>query len=122
VRALIEDGRVDTVHDLSDGGLLVALAEMALAADIGFKIDVPAERRNASFYFGEDQARYLLVLPSAEADRLVVDAKKAGIPVVLLGRTIGGNLLRIAGESEIALSKLREAHEVWLPSTMTGEL
>jgi len=54
VRALIESGRVDTVHDISDGGLLVAISEMAIAGNIGAKIS----SGGIPFLFGEDQARY----------------------------------------------------------------
>jgi phosphoribosylformylglycinamidine synthase II len=122
VRALIEKRRADTVHDVSDGGLLVALAEMALAADIGIEIDVPAKQRIASFFFGEDQARYLLSATPEEADRIASEAKSASVAALILGRTIASKVLRIAGEGEIELSKLRKAHEAWFPGFMSGEL
>ena len=70
VRGLIETGRVDTVHDVSDGGLLVALAEMAMAGGIGADFCVPGTTIEAvPFLFGEDQGRYLLGRAGREAKR-----------------------------------------------------
>ena len=69
VRALIEQGRVRTCHDVSDGGLLVAIAEMALAGGIGAAIEAPrgsGRRAVAAWLFGEDQGRYIIAVPAAE--------------------------------------------------------
>jgi len=117
VRALIEAGRVDTVHDISDGGVLVAIAEMALAGNIGAAIAAGT----IQFLFGEDQARYLLAAPRAAVERIVSEAKRAGVATVLLGVT-HGNKIAVEGLGELALSRLRKTHEAWLPSYMSGEL
>ena len=117
VRALIEAGRVDTMHDVSDGGLLVAIAEMALAGNIGAAL-APG---TISFLFGEDQARYVLAAPREAAERVVSEAKRAGVAAVLLG-VAQGDKIAVEGFGEIALERLRKAHESWLPSYMTGEL
>ena len=63
VRGLIEIGRLDTVHDVSDGGLLVAIAEMALKGDIGADIGQASLPDAVPFFFGEDQARYVIAAP-----------------------------------------------------------
>ncbi len=60
VRGLIADGQATAVHDLSDGGLLVALAEMAMASGIGAELETPAGQAPHAFWFGEDQGRYVL--------------------------------------------------------------
>jgi phosphoribosylformylglycinamidine synthase len=60
VRKLIEAGRVDTVHDVSDGGLLVAIAEMAMPRGIGASIGLAGLPDAIAFWFGEDQARYVI--------------------------------------------------------------
>src|SRR5690242_13157716 len=61
VRGLIADGLVTAVHDVSDGGLLVAIAEMAMASGIGATLEpVPEDTPAHAFWFGEDQARYLV--------------------------------------------------------------
>src|SRR6202012_3042796 len=60
VRALIRDGVVTAVHDVSDGGLLVALAEMAMASHIGAVLEAADDVAPHAFWFGEDQGRYVL--------------------------------------------------------------
>jgi len=121
VRGLIEQGRVDTAHDVSDGGVLVAVAEMAIAGNIGVEIGIAGETTEAiPFFFGEDQARYLLAVPAAAAPDISDAAQKAGIFVALIGKT-GGDRLVVAREGEVALSKLRAAHEGWFPSYMRAE-
>ncbi|MBI3677374.1 MAG: phosphoribosylformylglycinamidine synthase subunit PurL [Proteobacteria bacterium] len=121
VRKLIEDGRIDTAHDVSDGGVLVALAEMALAGNIGAEVGVAGETPEAiPFFYGEDQGRYLLAAPPDVADKIDQEAEKSGIVVALLGKT-GGDKIAIAREGEVLLSKLRKAHEGWFPAYMSGE-
>jgi phosphoribosylformylglycinamidine synthase len=117
VRTLIEAGRADTVHDLSDGGLLVALAEMAMPARIGAKIALPGTGDAIAFLYGEDQARYLVV--TADAERILVDAKAASVPATLLGYT-GGDKIAVEGAGEIAIAALARAHEGWFPNYMGG--
>jgi phosphoribosylformylglycinamidine synthase II len=119
VRRLVEQGRVDTAHDLSDGGLLVALAEMALAGGIGAQAGVAGTTVDAiPFFFGEDQARYLIAVPLGEANRIEQDARDAGIIHAIIGKTHAAGTLRIAGAGEVALSELRKAHEGWFPAYM----
>ncbi len=80
VRKLIEDGRVDTVHDVSDGGVLVALAEMALAGDVGVEVGVAGTTVEAvPFFFGEDQARYVVAASAAEIDKIEGELRTANI-------------------------------------------
>jgi phosphoribosylformylglycinamidine synthase subunit PurL len=121
VRKLIEDGRVDTVHDASDGGILVALAEMALAGDIGVEAGVAGTTVEAiPFFFGEDQARYLLAVPAKEADRIESELRAAGIIHALIGKTVAEKVVRVAREGEVALADLRKAHEGWFPGFMAA--
>jgi phosphoribosylformylglycinamidine synthase len=119
VRRLIEQGRVDTAHDLSDGGLLVALAEMAMAGGIGVEL-VLEDRATAPFLFGEDQGRYVLAVRNDEAARLIVEAKAAGVAVSSLGAT-GGDKIAAEDAGEVSVSRLRAAHESWFPAYMSGE-
>ncbi|MGZ5928199.1 MAG: AIR synthase related protein, partial [Rhizomicrobium sp.] len=120
VRRLIEQGRVDTVHDLSDGGLLVAVAEMALKGNIGADIGQAALADAIPFFFGEDQARYLIAAPFAEAEKIVQEARDAYIPVTELGKT-GGDAITVNDKDRVTLSKLRDAHEGWFPRFMGRE-
>lgn len=119
VRRLIESGRVDTCHDLSDGGLLVALAEMALAGNIGLDVSIIGD--GIPFLFGEDQGRYVLAVGAADAAKILDDAKAAGIAASLIGKADTRKLVHVAGEGEIALAELRAAHEGWFPRYMSGE-
>ena len=120
VRALISAGRVATCHDLSDGGLAVALAEMAMARGIGASIEtLPAGPAHAVL-FGEDQARYVIAVPQAEAEAVLAEAKAAGVPALRLGAT-GGATLSFPGEGSVEVAALKSAHENWLPDYMSGK-
>lgn len=120
VRGLIEAGRVSACHDLSDGGLAVALAEMAMAKGIGARIAaLPAGPAHAVL-FGEDQGRYLLSLPAGAAEAVVAEAKAAGVPAQVIGKT-GGGELALPGEAAVSVAALRETHESWLPDYMAGK-
>ena len=122
VRRQIENGRLSACHDVSDGGLLVALAEMILAAGrpLGAGIDLPAGVPDAAAWlFGEDQARYLVSAPEAEAALLTADAARERIPCTAIGKT-GGAALTVAGAGAISVEELRRIHEAWLPSYMAA--
>jgi phosphoribosylformylglycinamidine synthase len=121
VRKLIEDGRVDTAHDCSDGGLLSALAEMALAGNIGVDVGVAGTTVEAiPFFFGEDQARYVLAVPAKEADKIEGELREAGIIHALIGKTIGDKVVRVEREGEVSIASLRKAHEGWFPTYMSA--
>ncbi|MGH6871547.1 MAG: phosphoribosylformylglycinamidine synthase subunit PurL [Rhizomicrobium sp.] len=119
VRKLIEEGRADTVHDCSDGGILVALAEMALAGNIGVEVGVAGTTVQATpFFFGEDQARYILALPAKDADTIEGELREAGIIHAIIGQTMAKKSVLVTGEGEAALADLRKAHEGWFPAYM----
>ncbi|AWN52994.1 phosphoribosylformylglycinamidine synthase subunit PurL [Methylobacterium sp. 17Sr1-1] len=120
VRGLITSGIVDTVHDLSDGGLAVAVAEMALAGNIGAVLpECPLPVACHAYLFGEDQGRYLLAVePDAVAD-LLYSASAQGIDAAVIGVT-GADSLTLPGDEIVDLETLRKAHEGWLPTYMAG--
>jgi len=121
VRALIEDELVTAVHDVSDGGLLVALAEMAMASGIGATLNAPPMGLNPhAFWFGEDQARYVITVGATKA-LVIKRAEAAGVTISKLGST-GGDRLNIPGERPIIIDALRERHEAWLPIYMGAGL
>lgn len=120
VRPLVSAGRVSACHDLSDGGLAVALAEMAMAKGVGAKVAaLPAGSAHAVL-FGEDQGRYLVTVPAGAAEALIAEAKAAGVPAQLIGQT-GGADLALPGEAAVSIVALRKAHESWLPDYMAGK-
>ena len=120
VRGLIEAGRVGTCHDVSDGGLYVAVAEMALAGGVGATLEAPPEGvAPHAWFFGEDQARYVIAANAREAAAILVEAETAGVPARTIGRT-GGGALTASGDDPISLAQLRGAHEGWLPGYMSS--
>ena len=115
VRGLIAAGEVAACHDISDGGLLVAVAEMAMAGDKGIALAaLPAG--NAGL-FGEDQARYLI--ETAIPDSILAKAENEGIYAQLIG-TVGGGSLTLPGGNAISVSELKAVNEAWLPAYMAG--
>jgi len=115
VRAAIQARMVSAVHDLSDGGLVVAAAEMALASDVGVSLDATSAAHAHAFLFGEDQGRYLIATDGAE--RLVARAHEAGVPVATVG-VAGGDAFASGPLYSIPLARLRRAYEDWMPAYM----
>jgi phosphoribosylformylglycinamidine synthase len=124
VRGLIMDGSVVTCHDVSDGGALVAVAEMALAGNIGATIETPqapeALHHLHGWLFGEDQGRYILSMPQSQAGAIQIRADSAKVPIRRIGIT-GGRRLTVDPSHSISLSELRDLHEGWLPNYMAGQ-
>jgi phosphoribosylformylglycinamidine synthase len=121
VRTLIERRIATAVHDISDGGLAVAVAEMAMASGIGADLQAaPAgSLPPAAFWFGEDQARYVLTVRSSDL-AAVLDLAAAGrVPVARLGTT-GGTALLLPGERPLPVKMLSERCESWLPGYMAA--
>ncbi|HXP13221.1 MAG TPA: AIR synthase-related protein, partial [Stellaceae bacterium] len=117
VRAQILGGKVSACHDLSDGGFLVALAEMAISSGIGAALAFPASLPAHAFLFGEDQARYLLA--TSAPDSLLEAAAKADVPASIVGKT-GGDALTLSGGNAISVAELRRINEAWLPAYMAA--
>ena len=118
VRDQIVGRKVEACHDLSDGGLLVALAEMCLSGSTGASIRLPAGAPAPhAFLYGEDQGRYLIATDDGGA--LVEAATRAGVPAVLLGYS-GGPDIAVEGLLSVPLQELRDAHEAWLPGYMNS--
>ncbi|MEE8439067.1 MAG: phosphoribosylformylglycinamidine synthase subunit PurL, partial [Micropepsaceae bacterium] len=116
VRALIEAGRLDTVHDISDGGLLVAIAEMCMAGGIGAMLDAPV---GVAFLFGEDQGRYIFAAPPMETKEILRAASAADVPARVIGAT-GGAELQAPGMAKTRIATLKAEHETWLPNYMNA--
>ena len=120
VRALIREDKVSAVHDVSDGGLLVAIAEMALAGNLGVEL-YPYEGRLPahSIWFGEDQGRYVLAAHPSTAEEIAERARLLGLSARIVGRA-AGDAMRLKGEAALVLGELRAEHESWLPKFMGG--
>ena len=117
VRGEILAGQVTACHDLSDGGLLVALAEMTMAGGVGATVTLPGGLPAHAFFFGEDQGRYLLT--TADPAGVMARLTAAGVPVLQLGAT-GGDALTVEGAGAISTAELRQINEGWLPAYMAA--
>jgi len=118
VRGLIEKGLSNTVHDISDGGLAVALAEMAMASGLGAKINTAGKTPLHSYLFGEDQARYIVCIKHSDAEQMQTLANAANVFVEELGQ-VSGNELTFGDQMTISVAELTQAHEAWLPDYMS---
>jgi phosphoribosylformylglycinamidine synthase subunit PurL len=119
IRAVIREGKAKSVHDVSDGGLLVTIAEMALKGDRGVEL-FPYEGKlpaHAS-WFGEDQGRYVVEVTPALGEEIIERARLLSLPARIVGR-VGGEALVLKGDAPLALVALRTAHEAWLPAYMS---
>ncbi|WIJ26703.1 phosphoribosylformylglycinamidine synthase subunit PurL [Devosia sp. RR2S18] len=123
VRKLIRSGVATAVHDLSDGGLAVGLAEMAVASGIGAEI-VDLEDTDLTLqYFSEDQGRYVVTVhldpQGEEIATLWEEAKGLGIHAPWIGTT-GGTDLVLGKARPLSVAELRKVHEAWFPNFMDG--
>jgi len=120
VRGQILAGPVAACHDLGDGGLLVALAEMAMAGGCGVALDPPSSLLPAhAWWFGEDQARYLI--ETAMPEVILAAAKNMSIYAQCIGRVVGkgaGSALTLPSAGAISVAELKAANEAWLPGYM----
>jgi phosphoribosylformylglycinamidine synthase len=117
VRGLIEAGVTRTVHDISDGGLLVALAEMALGGNRGLRYVAHPELPSHAAAFGEDQGRYLVAAARSNAQSLIEEARALGLPA-RIAASVEGDEIVISSDDKLDLSQIRETHEGWLPNYM----
>ncbi|UVI38767.1 phosphoribosylformylglycinamidine synthase subunit PurL [Qipengyuania spongiae] len=109
VRKLIAEGIVNAVHDISDGGLAVALAEMAMAGGLGAEVSRNEAYSAAQWWFGEDQARYVITVADVEAFNAIAaegpESEEAAEVGFLRMGTVGGT--RLLG---VEIEALRDAH------------
>ena len=121
VRHLIKQGTVSACHDVSDGGILIAIAEMALASVkdamfLGVKITNPTNIPDHAFFFGEEQSRYILT--SSDANSILEIAKRHNVTAKILGKTTKHQELTIDKIGNISLERCFEINERWLPEYM----
>ena len=94
---------------------------MAIASGIGAHLlAAPNSTVPHAWWFGEDQARYIVTVPAADAGLVLAKMKGAGVPCVRIGTT-GGDAIAVAGEAPVAVTSLNTAFESWLPAYMSGK-
>jgi phosphoribosylformylglycinamidine synthase subunit PurL len=117
VRGLIRQGAATAVHDCSDGGLALALAEMAMASGIGATVNQPNDVNPIPTFFGEDQGRYVVTVKRENLDAVLASSEVAGVFALRIGTT-GGKSLQLGSARAILVSDLTAAHESWFPDFM----
>ena len=120
VRSAIRNAQVTACHDISSGGLALALAEMAMSSGKGLDVSL-SDSKGAphALLFGEDQARYVVAVKADVADFLCANAEGAGVPFRRLG-TVAGDKLVVDDLIALPIQQLRNAHESWFPEFMDG--
>ncbi len=115
VRSFIVAGKVNACHDVSDGGVAVALAEMAMAGGIGVSVEGDT---TVPWLFGEDQGRYIATCAADAADGIIDAAVTAGVTAQRIGTTSGSEIK--AGGKAVSVNDLKERHESWFPGFMAA--
>ncbi|MFA5988007.1 MAG: phosphoribosylformylglycinamidine synthase subunit PurL [Sphingomonas sp.] len=120
IRAQIGNGALSAVHDVSDGGLAVTIAEMALAGGVGAMLSAPVPHGLAATYFAEDQGLYVATVNDAHLNDFLHASTRAGVEVERIGRTIIGRLVIECPDKDhvVTLDELRNAHEGFFPKLM----
>ncbi len=117
VREVVDAREVRGVHDLSDGGLAAALAEMAVAGRCGFDVALTSELVPALAWFSETSSRVLVAVDPARADDLVERARVGNVPAQRLG-TAGGDRLVASGAFAVTLADATHAWRDTLPTVL----
>ena len=110
VKELICKSLIDTVHDISDGGLLVAISEMSMKYDYGFDINLKKRNLN-SYLFGEDQARYVISVEEKNLKKVRYILEEKDIYFEEIGKTVKDFI--ILNNEQIAVKELRNIYENW---------
>ncbi|HAD73882.1 MAG TPA: phosphoribosylformylglycinamidine synthase subunit PurL [Alphaproteobacteria bacterium] len=116
IREQIALQHISACHDISDGGLVVAVAEMVMAGTKGATIQMPETATLHGWAFGEDQGRYIVAVQNPDGFSLAATA--ASVPVALLGTVTDGAELKCGNEAPISVSDLRTVNEAFLPDLM----
>ena len=120
LRGLVSDHVVAGVHDVSDGGLAVALAEMAIASGVGFDVSAPgAAAAGHAALFSEAPSRVVLCLGAAEVAGVVEAAAEAELSLFHLG-SAGGNRLVVEGLLDLPLAEVNASWRDALPGKLAG--
>ena len=118
VRQQILGGGINAAHDIADGGLAVAIAEMAMRSGFGAEIAVPKTGNLHGWAFGEDQARF--VVTTADSQALIAAAKEAGIEITKLGMVSDQGELKFGDNDTISIADLNAVFEGCIPALMAG--
>ena len=114
VRKLVAEGAAEGVHDVSDGGLGVALAEMAVRSGLGFRVEAMATHAQL---FSESPSRVVVCVRAGALDQVLDRAGTAGVPASVLGRS-GGDRLVVEGLVDVGLAEATAAWRHEIPESL----
>ena len=117
IREQIALQHIVACHDISDGGLVVAVAEMVMAGTKGAELQMPKTATLHGWAFGEDQGRYIVAVQNPDGFRLAATA--ASVPIARLGTVTDGTELKCGTEAPISVVDLRTVNETFLPDLMS---
>lgn len=120
VRYLIETGVITTCHDLSDGGLALALAEMVIKSKKGIKAQLTGQTPPHAELFGEDQARYLIAVNAHELPKVIEAGKQSSVDLQVVGK-VEGEYLEVENQFKLSVDSLHDAYENWFPNFMDNK-
>ena len=110
---LAEEGRLASAHDVSDGGLAVALAECAMQGSLGLTADLETSIRISSFLFGESTGRAVVSFDPEERKAMIAAAERAGVPIRVAGR-VGGERFSISVNGRLLIDdELAALDRLW---------
>ena len=113
VLSLISENLISSAHDISNGGLIVALSEMSIHSKIGIKIEKPKKLGNLfEYFFGEDQSRYILEVDSEKLKKTETILKKSNIFYEKIGKT-QKKFFEIEGEMKTDVNDLFNINNQW---------
>jgi hypothetical protein len=93
---------------------------MAISSDIGaLLLAAPESIVPHAYWFGEDQARYIVTVPAEQAGLVLAKMKGAGVPCARIGTT-GGDAIAVSGEAPVQVASLKTGFESWFPAYMGG--
>lgn len=118
IRSLINRRVINAVHDVSDGGYMICAAEMCLASNVGVEIAFQGGHSDID-YFIEHQGSYLIAVSPKFEDEIIRLTEDAGISGSIEGEFGGDRFVFNGNRINLPLSRLREAHEGWLPRYMS---
>ncbi len=110
---IIKLGLVNSVHDVSNGGLIISLSEMVLGTDFGLKIQKPKKLRNAvEYFFGEDQGRYIIEIDESNSNKIEKILQNNNIYYEFIGFT-QKKYFEIEGEMKTDINDLFKINNQW---------
>jgi phosphoribosylformylglycinamidine synthase len=121
VRALVADRVVAGVHDCSDGGLAVALTEMAIAGETGFTVQPEPGAATAAWCFAETASRVVLSVDQAAVAVVLVRARDVSVRAVTIG-TAGGDRLVVDGAIDLALHDAATTWRDAIPNLVAADV